>query len=252
MIITLLVIMSSSTQPDINDVSSMVLIDHVSFVGNRRTDQHTLQKLISVKKGDRYDEEKLKTGLNRIIEHYLQDGLIFAEISPRIDLKKEHAQICVKVHEGETVKFGNVSIEGNTKFTDSYLLSLIGLRQGQPFNMTLLEKGIERIINLYSEQGHPMVEVRLVDVIANPDNGKLDLRVEIDEKNIIKIASVNVSGSRKTREEIVLRELPIRAGDIFDQRKIDQSFRQLINLGYFYKINPNLLEMADTPNQVKI
>ena len=46
--------------------------------------------------------------------------------------------------------------------------------------------------------------------------------------------------------------MPIRAGDIFDQRKIDQSFRQLINLGYFYKINPNLLEMADTPNQVKI
>ena len=98
MIITLLVIMSSSTQPDINDVSSMVLIDHVSFVGNRRIDQHTLQKLISVKKGDRYDEEKLKTGLNRIIEHYLQDGLIFAEISPRIDLKKEHAQICIKGH----------------------------------------------------------------------------------------------------------------------------------------------------------
>ena len=252
MIITLLVIMSSSVQPDINDVSPMVLIDRVSFVGNRRIDKHTLQKLISVKKGDRYDEEQLKIGLNRIIEHYLQDGLIFAEISPRIDLKKEHAQICVKVHEGETVKFGNVSIEGNTKFTDSYLLSLIGLRQGQPFNMPLLEKGIERIINLYSEQGHPMVEVRPVDVIANPDNGKLDLRVEIDEKNIIKIASVNISGSRKTREEIVLRELPIRAGDIFDQRKIDQSFRQLINLGYFYKINSNLLEMADTPNQVKI
>ena len=182
MIITLLVIMSSSVQPDINDVSPMVLIDRVTFVGNRRIDQHTLQKLISVKKGDRYDEEKLKIGLNRIIEYYLQDGLIFAEISPRIDLKGEHAQICVKVHEGETVEFGNVSIEGNTKFTDSYLLSLIGLRQGQPFNMPLLEKGIERIINLYSEQGHPMVEMRLVDVIANPDNGKLDLRVEIDEK----------------------------------------------------------------------
>ena len=57
MIITLLVIMSSSTQPDINDVSSMVLIDHVSFVGNRRTDQHTLQKLISVKKGSIRREE---------------------------------------------------------------------------------------------------------------------------------------------------------------------------------------------------
>ena len=252
MLIILLMIIPSCIQSDVNEASSLILIDQVSFVGNHKIDQQNLEKLISVKKGDPYDEKKLKTGLNRIIEQYLQYGLIFAEISPRIDLEEKQAQICVQIHEGETAEFGNISIVGNTKFTNAYLLSLIGLSRGKPVNITSLEKGIKRILNLYSKQGHPMIEVRLVDVIANPDNSKLDLRVEIDEKDMIKIASVKVSGSRKTKEEIILRELPVKAGDVFDQDKIDQSLRQLINLGYFYKINPNLLETADTPNQVKI
>ena len=251
-IILAVMILSSAVKSGVNGVSAVILIDHVSFVGNRRINQRTLQKLISVKKGDQYDEEKLKVGLNRIIERYVQDGLIFAEIFPQVDLEKERVQIHVKVHEGEAAKFGNISIVGNTKFTDRDLLSLIDLRQGQRFNMASLEKGIERTVNLYSERGHPMVEVQLAEVVANSENCELDLRLQIDEKEIIRIASVKISGSRKTKDKIVLRELPVQAGDIFDQRKIDQSFRQLINLGYFYKVNSNLLEMAETPNQIKV
>ena len=251
-IILAMIIIPPAVSSNVNDVLSTVLIDHVSFSGNRRIDQKTLQKLISVKNRDWYDEETLKIGLNRIIERYVQEGLIFAEIFPRVVLDKGHAQIHVQVHEGEMAKFGSISIVGNTKFTDHHLFNSIGLHQGQPFNVTSLEKGIESIINLYSEQGHPMAEVRLTEVAANLENGELNLRVQIDEKNIVKIASVKISGSLKTRDEIVLRELPIQVGDVFDQRKIDQSFRQLINLGYFYKINPNLLEVAEAPNQIKV
>ena len=149
MLIILLAIIPSCIQSEINEPPSLVLIDEVSFVGNHRINQQTLEKLISVKKGDPYNEKELKNGLNRIIEQYLQYGLIFAEISPRIDLKEKQAQICVQIHEGETAKFDNISIVGNTKFTTAYLLSLIGLSRGKPVNMTSLEKGIKRILNLY-------------------------------------------------------------------------------------------------------
>ena len=61
---------------------------------------------------------------------------------------------------------------------------------------------------------------------------------------------MKLTGLQKTKPEVVLRELPVQAGDIFDQREIDQSFHRLVNLGYFYEVSPSLLEEGKTPAEI--
>ena len=61
---------------------------------------------------------------------------------------------------------------------------------------------------------------------------------------------MKLTGLQKTKPEVVLRELPVQAGDVFDQRKIDQSFHRLVNLGYFYEVSPFLLEEGTTPEEI--
>ena len=61
---------------------------------------------------------------------------------------------------------------------------------------------------------------------------------------------MKLTGLQKTKPEVVLRELPVQAGDVFDQRKIDESFHRLVNLGYFYEVSPSLLEEGTTSEEV--
>ena len=67
---------------------------------------------------------------------------------------------------------------------------------------------------------------------------------------MVQIGEVKVSGLKKTKTEIVLREIPVKPNQRFDQRDIDASYRRLRNLGYFYQINPNVLEAGATQDKI--
>ena len=56
--------------------------------------------------------------------------------------------------------------------------------------------------------------------------------------------------SRKRKLAVVLREIPVKPNQRFDQRDIDTSYRRLRNLGYFYQINPNVLEVGETADTI--
>jgi outer membrane protein insertion porin family len=54
----------------------------------------------------------------------------------------------------------------------------------------------------------------------------------------VKIGKIQIDGLKKTKEKVILREISIRTGDSFDQRKIDETERLLNNVGYFRGVNP--------------
>ena len=74
--------------------------------------------------------------------------------------------------------------------------------------------------------------------------------MNIREGAEVQIGEVKVSGLKKTKTEAVLREIPVKPAQRFDQRDIDASYRRLRNLGYFYQINPNVLEAGATEDKI--
>ena len=116
------------------------------------------------------------------------------------------------------------------------------MRKGQFFTQTSLEQGIERIQLLYSEHGHPKVEIEPTIINLSVGAGRINLSLQIREEIKVKLSEIKVSGLKKTKTDVVLRELPLKVNDYYDQRKIDQSYHRLRNLGYFHHIQPNLLE----------
>ena len=74
--------------------------------------------------------------------------------------------------------------------------------------------------------------------------------MNINEGAQVQIGEVKVSGLKKTKTEVVLREIPLKPNQRFDQRNIDASYRRLRNLGYFYQVNPNVLEVGETEDKI--
>jgi outer membrane protein insertion porin family len=227
------------------------LIRQITFDGVKHLNRKQLSKLIDIDAGQPYLSSEIVAGLNRVLEKYRESGFVFVSIEPEVvTIPPDQVQIRLHIHEGTRALTGEIAIEGNHLLSTGDLRRALGLRKGNSFDQIAFERGIDRILNLYSERGYPKAEIEPIDFHLSEEQGKVDLHLQIHEGNQVRIESVKLTGLQKTKPEVVLRELPIRAGDVFDQRKIDQSFHRLVNLGYFYEVSPSLFEEGKTPGQI--
>ena len=243
---------SEQHTPDPSDnAEKPYLIRQITFDGLEHLNRKQLSKLIGMDAGQPYLPAEMVAGLNRVLEKYREDGFAFASIKPEVaTIPPDQVQIRLHIHEGTQARTGEITIEGNHLLSTGDLRRAFGLRKGTPFSQTAFEGGIDKILTLYSERGYPKVEVEPTDFHLSEEQGKVDLRLQIREGNQVRIGAVKLTGLQKTKPEVVLRELPVQTGDVFDQRKIDQSFHRLVNLGYFYEVSPSLLEEGTTPEEI--
>ncbi|MBM3235973.1 hypothetical protein FJZ31_06695 [Candidatus Poribacteria bacterium] len=231
------------------------IIREVKFEGNQLLSQKQLSSLIGVKLGENFQKDTLESGLLRILDEYRQRGIFFAQIQPRFESAPGDSSlvqiiITVQIQEGKPLKIGAIALEGNTLFTDSELKNELRLQAGDIFNDIAFNDGIERILQLYSERGHPKVNVSPVDFDIDEKTGVVNLKIVIDEGPLVKISEVKLEGLQKTKEHVVLRELFVHPGDIYVQEKIDRSYHRLNNLGYFYEVSHALLQEGAKPEEV--
>ena len=227
------------------------LIRQISFEGLEHLGRKQLSKLIGIDAGQPYLPTEMVAGLNRVLEKYRESGFVFASIKPEVTtIPPDQVHIRLHIHEGTQARTGEITIEGNHLLSTGDLRRAFGLQKGTPFSQTAFEGGIDKILALYSERGYPKAEIEPTDFHLSEEQGKVDLRLQIREGNQVRIGAVKLTGLQKTKPEVVLRELPVQTGDVFDQRKIDQSFHRLVNLGYFYEVSPSLLEEGTTPEEI--
>ena len=243
---------STQNAPDASDNTEKPHpIRQITFDGIEHISRKQLSKLIGIEAGQPYLQAEMVTGLNRVLEKYREDGFVFASIEPEVEpLSPDQVQIHLHIHEGKQVRTGEITIEGNHLIATDGLRRALGLREGTPFSDAAFEDGINKILTLYSERGYPKAEIEPTDFHLSEEEGKVDLRLQIREGSQIRIGEVKLTGLQKTKPEVILRELPVQTGDVFDQRKIDQSFHRLVNLGYFYEVSPSLLEEGRTPAEI--
>ena len=233
-------------------------IRQLLFTGNKYLNEKKLTNLFGWEQGKAYSREEIIEGFERILDAYREDGFAFVEmaldiepISEKTDADSEaYMVISIKIVEGKRVRTGRISLVGNERFSETEIRDQLGLQTGKPFTSIRFEQGIERIQTLYSEQGYPKVEIAPKDFRFSPEAGTVDFQLNISEGAQVQIGEVKVSGLKKTKAEVVLREIPIKPSQRFDQRNIDASYRRLRNLGYFYQVNPNVLEVGATEDKI--
>ena len=233
-------------------------IHQLRFDGNAHFNQNRLIKLFGWEKEKVYARAEIIDGFERIIAAYREAGFVFAETSPDIKVVSESLKtgnetpviVTVKVVERKRVRIGEVTLAGNEHFSEVEIRDQLNLRQGTLFTTVNLEHGLERLQTLYSEYGYPKIEIAPENFQFLAETGTVDFHLNIREGVEIQIGEVKVSGLKKTKTDVVLREIPVKPNQRFDQRDIDASYRRLRNLGYFYQINPNVLEAGATEDKL--
>ena len=233
------------------DKGDKVKVRSIDFEGNtlisdaklKKAFKNTKQKNpIRIFKKSKYIKEKYREDLVSVIEKYKEKGFRDARIisdSVTYDKKSNTIAIKVNLEEGRKYYFGDIRYLGNTIYTDRQLNSLLGIRRGDVYNGTLLQKRIadqskpdgEDITNLYQNNGYLFSNINPVEV--RTVNDTIDFEIRITEGPIAYFNKITVVGNDKTNDHVIYRELRTKPGQKYSKEDLIRSIREIGQLGFF-------------------
>jgi outer membrane protein insertion porin family len=225
-----------------------ITIEAIRFEGNSAFSGNTLQNKISLKKkslldGGAFQEAKLIADRATINSFYHDRGYIDADVTDvtreiRTDKKGNFLTLVFHIYEGPVYTFGGITFDGNHIFSTEVLQKLIHSKPDETVNSSRLEQDLQRVADLYFENGYIFNTIGREEQ-RNTAARTISYRVPIVERGRAHIERIIVSGNKKTKDYVILREIPLEPGDIFSKTKVMNGLRNLYNLQYFSNVFPD-------------
>ena len=122
---------------------------------------------------------------------------------------------------------------------------MITSEPGQPLNLTQMRQDIQAIETVYKKNGFTYTRVYKIDY---PKGEAGPLIFEIGEGIV---QSVRITGNERTKDFVLLREMQLKPGSVFNEQFLRQDLRRIFNLNLFESLDPDI-QPAITPNTYDI
>lgn len=233
------------------DEGRSTVVGSIKFIGNKVVSSKTLKKKISLKEAGiiskgAFQESMLEADRQAIVAYYGNMGYIDAQV---VDItkdvavnekkKRDELTITFAIQEGSQYTFNGVSFVGNEIFSDEELGSYIKLQKGAVFNQTKYNEGVMAVADHYYENGYTSNRFQQIPE-KDEENKTIGFQFMIIENVRSHVENITLKGNTKTKDKVILRELPIESGDIFSKAKVTTGLRNLYNLQYFSAVVPDI------------
>ena len=225
-----------------------IAIESFQFEGNTVFSSRVLQRQLSLKtKGliadGAFQESKLIADKQALAQYYHDRGYIDAVIIDDVreirknDKGQNLMAITFRIYEGRMYTFEGITFDGNFIFTDEQLSKLVNSKTGEFVNGSRIEADLMRISDLYYENGYIFNRIEPVET-KDVERGTLSFNIIIVERGRAHIENIIIKGNAKTKDSVILREIPLESGDVFSKAKVMEGLRNLYNLQYFSAVSP--------------
>ncbi len=189
--------------------------------------------------------------LNQLFQNecYFDVKIYLDSIATTIDTSS--VDIFITIIPEEQYKIDKIFIVGNTHFNLDELMTLMETKSGTCLNKNLLETDIENILSLYENNGFPLTTIKINNIQINDSTKTFTVEIEIDEKGRAKIEQIKIDGNKETRSNIIIRELRIKPGEIYNHKKFKKITSRLYKMQLFDNIEDPILYLINTPNDDK-
>ncbi len=129
---------------------------------------------------------------------------------------------------------GTIALEGNTQFNDKTLKGLMALSEGQwwnpfgdhKFRESQLDSDVLAILTFYNRQGY--LRTRVSDIQTAEHDGKVDIRITIEEGPRVLAGEVVIMGAREINPNELRRELAVKPEQPLDPFRLDEDRRMIL------------------------
>ncbi len=198
-------------------------------------------------KPSKYIESDFKDDLDKMIAFYSKLGYRDARVisDSVVKINDKLIDIYVNINEGRKFYFGDIKWVGNTKYPSSTLSAVLQIHKGEVYDRQKLETRLfmdmEKgdVHSLYMNQGYLFSSITPIESRIHGDTIDLEIRVYEGKQAIVK--RVTVKGNTKTHDNVILREIRTKPGQLFNRADIIRTQRELAQLRYFdqEKLNVN-------------
>ena len=165
---------------------------------------------------------------------------LFATIKPTFQVVPEGVKLIYVVKQNPRIT--RISIRGNKSIPATKLHQLLNIKPGMTLNTTFLSKDVANINLLYNNWGYMISHVSEVKM---NDSGVLCIGISEAQ-----IEDIRIRGNIKTKDHVILREMRLGKGDIFNKELVSRSIQRIYNTGYFEDVNVRLLQGQQDPQNV--
>lgn len=224
-------------------------IKSITFCGNGPIKARKLRSLIQTKEWNilsiftgrgRFREELLYEDIECIRQFYRNSGYLDVVIN---DSDVEITQptpttICINItiNPGQLYHVGKICISGNTLYPTERLWPLLSVCEGDifcPQNIELTESDLR---DAHGQLGYLDTYV-VAERKPNIETGAIDLDFVIHESEKFFVESIKIQGNIKTKSNVIIRELALAPGDVFDLVRLKSSEARLGNTRFFEEVN---------------
>jgi outer membrane protein insertion porin family len=217
------------------------LIESIDFRGNKKFNKQTLVKWAGLDEGTIWYSGMLHSANKKLVRNLNEKGYLYARIDSVVIKRLDNAdRISLVWYLTEELPFslGEINMEGDSLYLEN-IEEEINLKEGEIYSEQKLTAELERI-NLYlANQGYPFAEIHISDISIEKQekNYRVNLHLIIDSKRLIRIDKFILKGNKATRDNVIFREIAMKEGDLYNQKKIDQIPQALNHLGFFKNVS---------------
>jgi outer membrane protein insertion porin family len=223
------------------------VIRDIRVEGVQRTEAGTVFSYLTVKVGDRIDDDKAAAAVK---------ALYATGFYSDVRLESEGDVLIVFVQERPAI--AQIDIEGAKEFTKDNLkegLKQTGISESKIYDKSLLDRAEKELKRQYTSRGYYAAVVKTT--VTPLERNRVSLRFDIEEGAVTKIADINIIGAKDFSERELLRQMKLTTPGWFtwftkdDQYSKQQLTADLESLRSFY-LNRGYLEFNIESTQVSI
>lgn len=227
---------------------------YIKFVGNEKIKEKTLAKETGLTVGDAADPYRVEDARRAIEEFYHTKGFNLAQVTIHEGNKVGDAGAIFVIHEGPKQKILWTRFVGNTIASDQRLLTQVQSKQGilwlfkGEFDKKQIEQDKDRLTAYY--RGLGFFRARVGAEYSFGESGQwATVTFVIDEGPRYEVRDVSFVGNTKFSNDTLANDLKLRAGEFFNQSKMDADIRAIQDeyggVGYIFadvQAEPRFLE----------
>lgn len=245
---------------DINiNKNEKVKVHKIYITGNKVLSDNKIQrvmkktnekkKLLNLFRQKKFVESDYENDLNLIIKKYNELGYRDARIvsDSVAQYNEKTVDVYIDVEEGKQYFISNITWAGNTVYPSSTLDNILGIKPGDVYNQTLLNKRTtedeDAVANLYMNNGYLFFQ--LVPIESKIEGDSIALEMRVMEGPQARINSIVINGNDRLYEKVIRRELHVKPGELFSKEDLMRSAREIAQTGHF---DPENMDIRPEPN----
>lgn len=245
------------------DEGETTSIRHINIVGNKVfTDEVLLDQLqlgpaptfgfFSTK--DQYTRQKLSADLETLRSYYMDRGYLnFAITSTQVAITPDRngVYVTINVDEGQRYSVAHIDFAGDLIVPETELRKLVAIQNGDIFSRRALTEASSAISDRLGKEGYAFANVNAVPNIK-ADSNEVALTFVVDPGKRVYVRRVNITGNRKTEDEVIRREMRQMESAWLAADKLERSRVRLQRLSYLEDVNIETPAVSGVEDQVDV